>query len=165
MNRCNVIATKWGYLAAVWSERGLLELSYPRPDAAKAMEDIVSRPVPVNGDDPMAAQLAADLKLYLQGYAVNFATPIDWEGYTPFQQAVLQYTATIPYGQTRTYGEVAQAIGHSQAARAVGGALHNNRTPIVVPCHRVIGSTGSLTGFGGGLEMKKALLLLEKYAE
>jgi methylated-DNA-[protein]-cysteine S-methyltransferase len=165
MNRYTVIPTTWGYFAAVWSELGLKELSYPRPDVQQALADIQCSPAPVPGDDCFAAELTDELKLYLQGYAVDFSTPIDWEDYTPFQREVLQYTATIPYGQTRTYREVAIAIGHPLAARAVGGALHINRTPIVVPCHRVLGSNGSLTGFGGGIEMKQALLLLEKYAE
>jgi len=91
--------------------------------------------------------------------------PIDWRCYSPFQTAALKYTAAIPYGTTVSYQTVAQAVGSPKAARAVGGAMHSNRTPLVVPCHRVVGSNGSLTGFGGGLDMKKALLLLESQKE
>ena len=96
---------------------------------------------------------------------MEFGVPVDWRGYTPFQASVLQYTAGIAYGEKTTYGAIAQALGRPKAARAVGGSLHINRTPIVVPCHRVVGASGSLTGFAGGLDMKKALLLLESNPE
>jgi len=105
--------------------------------------------------------LSRELKLFFAGERVDFAVPVDWAGYTPFQAAVLRYTAAIPYGVVAGYGQVAAAIGSPRAARAVGGALHINRTPVVVPCHRVVGADGRLVGFGGGLERKKALLNLE----
>ena len=81
---------------------------------------------------------------------------------TPFQGKVLEALLRIPYGETRTYGEIARAIGQPRAVRAVGGANGNNPIPIVIPCHRVIGSNGSLTGFGGGLDTKQYLLDLER---
>jgi len=164
MNCYSLIDTAWGVVAAGWSERGLYALSFPRADAQQALADIAAKDLPL-GEHPAAAVLAADLKLYFQGYGVTFSVPLDWTDYTPFQQAVLRFTATIPYGQTLTYGQVAAAIGRPRAARAVGGALHNNRTPLVIPCHRVIGANGNLTGFGGGIALKHALLLLEKFTE
>jgi methylated-DNA-[protein]-cysteine S-methyltransferase len=81
---------------------------------------------------------------------------------TPFQGKVLQALIEIPYGETRSYGELAGQIGNPRASRAVGGACARNPIPIVIPCHRVIGAKGSLTGFGGGLNVKEALLSLEQ---
>jgi methylated-DNA-[protein]-cysteine S-methyltransferase len=105
--------------------------------------------------------LRRDIERYLGGERVTFADyEIDWSGYTAFQRAVLEATRTIPYGETRTYGEIAAAVGKPRGARAVGQALGKNRTCIVVPCHRVVGAKG-LGGFSGGLRWKKRLLRLE----
>ena len=161
----NVIGTSWGQVAAVWSDIGLWELGFPRPDERAALADIRTKKISTLADDQEAGlwseQLTDELRLYFQGFPVVFGVPVDWRRYSPFQKAVLTYTAAIPYGATVSYQDVAQAVGSPKAARAVGGAMHNNRTPLVVPCHRVVGASGSLTGFGGGLDMKKALLLLE----
>lgn len=105
--------------------------------------------------------LAADLRRYLAGNDVDFAKyDVDWEGYSDFERAVLEATRAIPHGETRTYGDIAEAIGRPGAARAVGQALGKNRTCIVVPCHRVVSANG-LGGFTGGVEKKVALLKLE----
>lgn len=101
------------------------------------------------------------LKEYFSGNRKTFDLPIHLEG-TEFQKKVWAALQTIPYGETRTYGEIAEQIGNHKASRAVGGANHNNPIMIIVPCHRVIGANGSLVGFGGGLDMKKYLLELEK---
>lgn len=154
--------TAWGLMVAVWSDKGLWELGFPRATLEAAKAEIQEQNLTEAADHPLAEQLVAEIKTYLKGFRVDFGVPIDWSGYTPFQAAVLRYTAAIPYGQTETYGQVAKMINRPKAARAVGGALHINRTPIVVPCHRVVGSNGSLTGFAGGIDMKEALLLLEK---
>lgn len=98
---------------------------------------------------------------YFDGKRQDFQVPIRLEG-TEFQQRVWEALQTIPYGETRSYGEIARQIGSPKAARAVGGANHNNPVMIIVPCHRVIGANGSLTGFGGGLDMKEFLLDLER---
>ena len=82
-------------------------------------------------------------------------------GGTPFQRQVWEALTAIPYGETRTYGEVAAAIGRPRAVRAVGQADHRNPLPILIPCHRVVGADGSLTGYAGGLALKRALLALE----
>ncbi|HWR42474.1 methylated-DNA--[protein]-cysteine S-methyltransferase [Sporomusa sp.] len=161
----NVITTGWGQVAAVWSDTGLWELGFPRPDEVLAFDDIHAKePMRLEADHKASLwseQLAYELKLYFQGFPIPFTVPVDWRFYSPFQMAVLTYTADIPYGTTVSYQAVAQAIGSPKAARAVGGALNSNRTPLVVPCHRVVGANGGLTGFGGGVDMKKALLLLE----
>lgn len=153
--------TDWGHMIAVWSDRGLWELSFPRPTIEEARADIVSV-LDKAEDNVFDVQLKQELNIYFKGFNLSFGVPVDWREYTPFQERVLKYTASIPYGRLMTYGSIAEVIGSPKAARAVGGALHINRTPIVVPCHRIVGSNGKLTGFGGGIEMKKALLMLEK---
>ncbi|NSL49277.1 methylated-DNA--[protein]-cysteine S-methyltransferase len=156
--------TDWGHVAAVWSDQGLWELSFPQPAielAVAGLSTAAVRQLPDLTDHCPEDALQDELRIYFRGYSVPFTVPVDWRGYSPFQAAVLKHTARIAYGRMQSYGEVALAIGKPKAARAVGGALHINRTPIVVPCHRVVGKNGALTGFGGGLELKKALLLLE----
>ncbi len=95
-----------------------------------------------------------------------FSLPIDWKRYTPFQKAVLKATQAIPYGETRSYGQVAAAIAKPKAARAVGQAEKRNQVPLVIPCHRVIGSDGDLTGNGGtaNTDLKARLIAFEKNA-
>lgn len=94
---------------------------------------------------------------YFTGKRREFSLPIQMQG-TEFQKKVWKALTQIPYGETRTYGEIAKSIGNPGGARAVGGACNRNPIMIVVPCHRVIGADGKLVGFGGGLEMKEALL-------
>ena len=100
------------------------------------------------------------IEQYFAGKRLSFDLEVAPQG-SSFQVEVWQELQEIPYGETRTYGEVAKAIGHLRADRAVGAANAANPIPIVIPCHRVIGADGSLTGFGGGLAAKKLLLLLE----
>lgn len=99
---------------------------------------------------------------YFAGRRKVFSVPFSVRG-TPFQERVWCALCDIPYGETVSYGEIARRIQSPKAARAVGRANHQNRLPILVPCHRVIGSGGKLTGFGGGLEIKQALLDLEQH--
>ena len=103
----------------------------------------------------------SQLEEYFAGKRKTFDIPIKLEG-TPFHKKVWEALQKIPYGGTRTYGEIAKAIGSPKAARAVGGANNKNPIGIVVPCHRVIGADGSLTGYACGLEIKKYLLDLER---
>jgi methylated-DNA-[protein]-cysteine S-methyltransferase len=100
------------------------------------------------------------LREYLAGRLTAFDLPLAPEG-TPFQQEVWRAVAAIPYGETRSYGAIARQINRHDAVRAVGAANGQNPLPIVIPCHRVIGSDGRLTGYGGGLPLKKRLLALE----
>lgn len=101
------------------------------------------------------------LREYFDGRRTDFALPLSPEG-TVFQMAVWRALCEIPYGKTISYGELARCIGNAKASRAVGAANGKNPLPIVVPCHRVIGADGTLTGFGGGLPIKQALLDLER---
>jgi len=102
------------------------------------------------------------LRDYLAGKLRSFDLPIDWSMMTPFQEQALRATHAIPYGETRSYGEIAAIIGKPGAARAVGQAQATNPIPLVIPCHRVIGADGSLHGYGGGLDRKAWLLTLER---
>lgn len=111
-------------------------------------------------ETPLLARGRAQLLEYLDGTRRRFDLPLAPEG-TPFQQRVWKALETIPWGQTRTYAQVARLAGSPRGFRAVGMANHYNPLPILIPCHRVVGADGSLTGYAGGLELKKALLALE----
>jgi len=111
-------------------------------------------------DDAFFLDVRRQLQEYFAGTLREFDIPLLMEG-TEFQKRVWKMLQTIPYGETISYGELARKIGDSKAVRAVGAANGQNPIPIIVPCHRVIGSDGSLTGFGGGIENKKKLLELE----
>ena len=102
-----------------------------------------------------------ELDAYFEGRLHAFAVTVDLAGSPAFQRAVLEELRNVPYGVTATYGDLAARIGKPKAARAVGGALNRNPVAIVVPCHRIVGAHGSLTGYAGGLERKRALLELE----
>jgi methylated-DNA-[protein]-cysteine S-methyltransferase len=110
--------------------------------------------------DPVLGECARQLQEYFAGQRRNFELPLRPRG-TTFQHSVWQALADIPYGELRSYRDIAKALGKPKAVRAVGAANGRNPLPIVVPCHRVIGSDGSLTGFAGGLDMKRQLLELE----
>ena len=114
---------------------------------------VVSSTVPAG---PIA-QVVQQLDEYFNGRRTTFSVPLAPDG-TPFQQSVWRALLDIPFGETRSYADIARMIGRPAAVRAVGAANGQNPIPIIVPCHRVIGSNGSLTGFGGGLAMKEFLL-------
>lgn len=115
-------------------------------------------------NSPRTDPFRTQIREYFQRKRQAFSFPIDWSQYTSFQKAVLQETLTIPYGETRSYGAVAAAVGNPRASQAVGQAEKRNQTPLVVPCHRVIGSDGSLTGYGGpdNIDLKARLLAFEE---
>lgn len=114
------------------------------------------------GNHKLLQDLQSDLERYFKGERVDFTgVKVDLSKYTKFQRDVLEATREIPYGKTASYGDIAKKIGRPRAYRAVGNALNNNRTSIVIPCHRIIHSDGGLGGFGGDLETKRRLLRLE----
>lgn len=102
-----------------------------------------------------------ELDEYFAGRRRGFDVELDLRALPPFTLGVLDQLARVPYGKTTTYGELAAKVGHPRAARAVGTVMHRNRLPIVLPCHRVVGATGDLTGYAGGLDRKITLLELE----
>ncbi len=110
--------------------------------------------------DPLLARTADELKRYFAGESNSFDVPLDLLG-TPFQRAVWQALLAIPAGHTSTYGTIARDLGAAAAVRAVGGAVGRNPVSVIVPCHRVVGADGSLTGYAGGVERKQAMLTLE----
>jgi O-6-methylguanine DNA methyltransferase len=114
------------------------------------------------GVTELGKKVEQQLKAYFAGEIKAFDLPIDWSVMTPFQKQVLRATYAIPYGETRSYGEIAATVGKPGAARAVGRAQATNPIPIIIPCHRVIGADGSLHGYGGGLDRKAWLLSLER---
>jgi methylated-DNA-[protein]-cysteine S-methyltransferase len=113
-----------------------------------------------NDRNPILLEAVRQLRAYFAGHLREFQLPLDLEG-TDFQKRVWGQVAAIPYGETRSYLQIAQALGSPGAVRAVGAANGANPVPIVVPCHRVIGAKGKLVGYGGGLALKKRLLELE----
>lgn len=115
---------------------------------------------PAEADTPVLRQCEEELTAYFAGELRIFMVPLRPAG-TPFQLQVWEALRQIPYGETRTYAQIAQAIGNPKACRAVGMANNKNPISVLIPCHRVIGAKGALVGYGGGLEVKKFLLSLE----
>ena len=144
-----------GRLLLAGDERGISLISFPTGSRARAAEPGWRK------DRGPFVEAERQLSAYFAGELTEFDLPLAPEG-TPFQLSVWQALCRIPYGETVSYGAIADAIGRPSASRAVGAANGANPLPIVVPCHRVIGSTGKLTGFGGGLDTKAALLGLER---
>lgn len=152
MNRyASILDTPIGLLTLVVNDDGALVRCTFAEDAW---------PVDATRDDDRCAAVAAQLTEYFAGTRQSFDLPLAFEG-TEFQRAVWTALLDIPYGTTTTYAELARRIGRPAAVRAVGAANGANPIPIIVPCHRVIGSNGTLTGYGGGLPRKQQLLALE----
>ncbi len=147
-------ATPVGELTLVASDAGLRAILWPRLSPARA--GIQPRPHR-NPDHPVLQQTAAQLDEYFAGSRTTFDIPLDLQG-TRFQLAAWRSLAQVPFGTTTSYGRQAAALGIPTAARALGAANGANPVCIVLPCHRVIGADGSLTGFGGGLPVKQWLL-------
>jgi len=148
-----------GKLTLVCAEKELTAILWENepPDRAGAEE-----PEPAD-ENPILLEAAGQIAEYFAGRRQRFTLPIpETLRGTPFQRRVWSALRQIPYGQTLSYGELARRIGSPAASRAVGGACGKNPLPILIPCHRVIGQSGKLTGFGGGLEAKLRLLELEE---
>jgi O-6-methylguanine DNA methyltransferase len=153
--------THLGWIALVWSARGIAALHLPRPTRAEALH-AARREFPgavIRADAP--EEMTREVREYAEGQRRAFELPLDLSRVKPFQRAVLTAIQKIPFGETRSYGWVARAIGKPRASRAVGQALGANPIPIIIPCHRIIASDGSLGGYGGGLPLKRKLLTLE----
>jgi len=151
-----------GTLLAVATPAGLVHLGYPNRPREAQLEVLAARVSPRIVEAPAALdRVRRQLDEYFTGRRRRFELELDWQLTTGFVRAVLERTAAIPFGQTRTYGEIAAAAGSPRAFRAAGSALGANPIPIVVPCHRVLRSGGALGGYGGGLDVKRELLELE----
>ena len=150
---CDTLDTPLGTVTLEASERGLGSIRFPnRPKSIAGRGRLTSNNVIKLAKQELTAYFASQLKV--------FSVPLDWHG-TAFQESVWQALTAIPYGETVSYADIARAIGRPQSARPTGGAVGRNPLPIIVPCHRVIGSDRTLTGFTGGLKIKVALLELE----
>jgi methylated-DNA-[protein]-cysteine S-methyltransferase len=151
--------TAAGWVGILSSTGGLRRIILPRKSAREVRDLLGSSAAPAPDD---ATDLAKRFQAYFSGRRADFPDRLDLSGATPFQRQVWRAARLIPYGQTRSYRWVASQIGQPGAARAVGQALGKNPLPVVIPCHRVVASDGSLGGYSEGIEMKKFLLELEK---
>ena len=147
----DLLPTPLGTLTLEASDRGLSSVRFPSRAGPHKTR---------SGDNPILAQAKQQLAAYFAGELKQFSVQLDWQG-TVFQQLVWQALTRIPYGETVSYADIARAIGRPRSARPTGGAVGANPLPIIVPCHRVIGSDQTLTGFTGGLNIKVVLLELE----
>lgn len=152
------IPTCWGTFRAFYTRHGLVRLQFPN-DAAESLRPLQRVPEPIRW---WHAGTAGAVRQVLQGRTPGpDLPPLDWNEATPFQRSVWTLLCHIPPGEVWTYGELARKMGSPRAARAVGQACRTNPIPLLVPCHRVVGSRGQLGGFSPGLEWKRRLLAIE----
>jgi len=145
-----------GVLKLVASEKGLVAILWENDNPRRVrLGDLVEEQL-----HPLLMRTENELKEYFEGKRHTFSIPLDMRG-TRFQKEVWEVLLGIPFGETCTYGDIARRLGNPAASRAVGGANRRNPISILVPCHRVVGAAGNLTGFAGGLETKTYLLKLE----
>jgi methylated-DNA-[protein]-cysteine S-methyltransferase len=149
---CTCVQSPVGRLTLVATDEGLAAILWEHDRPRRVRLNIVAE----DGTHPVL------IEEYFAGRRTQFELPLDASG-TPFQRDVWRALMTIPFGETRSYAQIAQQIGHPGAARAVGAANARNPLSIVAPCHRVVGSTGALTGFAGGLDVKAQLLAFETH--
>lgn len=150
------VDSPFGQLTLVADAHGLAAILWPEDKGRVALGPLMPQP-----GHPVLRQAAAQLAEYFAGTRTAFTVPLSFHG-TPFQRKVWQALLTIPYGETRTYAEIARQVGSPDASRAVGAANGKNPISIIAPCHRVVGTGGKLTGFAGGMAAKAHLLNLEQ---
>ena len=154
------MASPVGRLKLVAGDKGLVAILWPDDNPKRVpLGDLIE-----DADNPYLIQAEQELAEYFAGKRLAFTVPLDFKG-TDFQQSVWRALLTIPFGETRSYGQIAAQLGKPSASRAVGAANGKNPISIIAPCHRVIGTNGTLTGFAGGLETKAHLLALEGHAD
>jgi methylated-DNA-[protein]-cysteine S-methyltransferase len=157
----DVIDSPVGELLVATTDRGLCRLSFePATTIDSLARTFGARVLRV---PRRLEQVRVELEQYFAGHRRVFDLPVDLSPLPAFRRLVLEELVRVPYGEVTTYGTLAARIGRQRAARAVGGALNRNPVAIVVPCHRVVGSSGSLVGYAGGLDRKRTLLQLEGY--
>jgi methylated-DNA-[protein]-cysteine S-methyltransferase len=162
---CNLYETRLGWMGIIISEKGPRRVILPCKSKKEVLDQLVDCGCQLEDrDSDDLVDLTNRLKRYFEGEDADFADRLDLSGTTGFQRKVWSIVRNIPRGETRSYGWVARQLGSPKAARAVGQAMGRNPLPIIIPCHRVISENGNLGGFGGGLELKKSLLDMEKAA-
>ena len=157
---CKTMESPVGNLTLVASDQGLAAILWENDDPRRVRVSTTSE----DRTHPVLLETERQLSEYFDKKRKSFSVDLDFAG-TDFQKKVWRALLTIPYGETRSYGQIAEQIGSPKAVRAVGAANGKNPISIIAPCHRVIGSTGKLTGFAGGLEVKERLLALESQRE
>ncbi|OGW32884.1 MAG: hypothetical protein A2X58_06930 [Nitrospirae bacterium GWC2_56_14] len=169
INNSAVFRTSLGWVGVVASGQGISRIVLPKKDKAAVLRELRGSELgdrsseEYNSSNPLILKKVVKLlQRYFSGESVSFDLPLDLRYYTPFQQAVWKAAAAIPSGETQSYAWIAKRIRNPKASRAVGQALGANPVPIIIPCHRVISSAGSMGGFSGGIGMKKLLLELEE---
>jgi methylated-DNA-[protein]-cysteine S-methyltransferase len=156
-----VIHTPLGWVAAAAREGKLVAVSLPAATEAEARAALPAG-AQLAAEDEMLSRFGADLQRYCRGERADLSRyPVDLSALPQFLRRALLAARQVPYGEVRTYQWVAARAGNARAARAAGQAMRANPVPLVIPCHRIVGSAGRLTGFGGGLAMKQALLMME----
>ncbi len=156
------VDSPFGPLLLAATPRGLVRINLPAYDPEETLEELAAKVSPRVLEAPAKLDRARrELDLYFDGKLTEFGLPIDWQLTGGFRGKVQHAINRIPYGQTRTYTEMARSAGNERAVRAAGTACGSNPIPVVVPCHRVLRSGGGLGGYGGGLPMKEALLKME----
>ncbi len=156
-----VFQTDAGWISVLASGQGIIRATLPRASAEEALKALGEHVHQTTRSDERLTDLVTRLQDYFRGENPSFPDRLDLSGGTPFQCAVWEGARRIPYGETRSYGELAEEIGRPGAARAVGQAMSRNPVAIIIPCHRVVGSGGRLGGFGNRLDLKWSLLSLE----
>jgi methylated-DNA-[protein]-cysteine S-methyltransferase len=152
----------YGPLLLATTRRGIVRLGLPNENGEDLLEDLAVRVSPRVLEAPAQLdEVRRELDLYFQGSLRDFDLALDWRLSKDFRRRALRAVNRIPYGETRTYTQVATSAGNERAVRAAGTACGSNPIPIVVPCHRVLRTGGGLGGYGGGLPMKQSLLELE----
>jgi methylated-DNA-[protein]-cysteine S-methyltransferase len=151
-----LVNSPFGKLKLVASEKGLAAILWEKDDPRR----VRLGPMKADSNNRFLKETERQSNGYFNGKLKKFTVPLDFKG-TDFQKSVWAALLTIPFGETRSYGEIARQIGRPEASRAVGAANGRNPISIIAPCHRVIGASGKLTGFAGGLEAKDQLLKLE----
>lgn len=168
MNINYVFHTHFGYAALLYSINPfyITEIILPYPDKNDILKNTTGKPAEKNVSHPQALLVIKSIQDYFLGKK-EFFSPVffEWMNFgniTPLEKKVLQATALIPYGQTTSYSDIAEALGRQKAYRFVGNTLAKNPFPVIIPCHRVIKSDGSYGGFGGGKDLKIKMLALEQ---
>jgi len=152
----------FGMLLLASTPKGLVRVGLPNQDADELLLDLANRVSPRVLEAPARLdEVRRELDLYFDGKLDSFGLPLDWRLSEGFRLRVLRAIARIPYGETRSYTQMATSAGNERAVRAAGTACGRNPIPLVIPCHRVLRSSGGLGGYGGGLPMKQGLLALE----
>jgi len=156
--------TDIGWIAILGTAAGLRRVTLPHRSRSEAIQCLGGAAEQALRDDTRFANLAKRLKDFFHGDRPGFPDTIDFSGATAFQRAVWEAARQIPYGEARSYGDLAEQVGRPGAARAVGQCMARNPVAVVIPCHRVVASGGRLGGFGGGEDLKRYLLEMEASA-